>query len=143
MERNKAINLIAAVLSLISVKSFSFDWDYSEALFDFSYESIFGSKEDFESWKLAPLNHLRKDFDSAVSSEPKILSSTRTQIRDQYSITEIAMVFPNLRNDGGDLAYTVVHVKPNIIKSRKVVLAINGHGEVGGDGNGQAPSKAF
>lgn len=135
---------LAAIYILLSVvPAPAFDWDYSEAKFDLTTEAVLGSASDFERWKQGPLDYLGQKFQHAIPAEPVLVSSGPTEKKNGYTLTPVELVFPKITARRDDLHYVVVIARPENPKPRPVIIAINGHSEVGGEGHGQAPETLF
>jgi hypothetical protein len=121
----------------------AFDWDYSDARFDLTSNAILGDQQEFENWRAEPLEYLKHQFLTSVVTEPSIVKFDEPIRRDGYSLAAVEMVFPGIQRNGGDLRYVAVIARPDRQRHALAIVAINGHGEVGGEGHGQAPKTLF
>lgn len=121
----------------------AFDWDYKDVQFDLTEEAILGTKDDFLTWRERPLRYIRDKFEVAVPADPLLVHVGSAEDRGGYSLTPVELTFPDLEKDGGDLHYVVAIAKPTVTNGLPTIIAINGHGEVGGEGHGQMPEKLF
>ena len=133
---------ISLLLSGISSAS-AFDWDYSNVKYDLTMDAVFGSKVDFQKWTAEPRQYLKEKFDSAITIEPQIVRIDPPVARDGYTLTDVEMLFPGVEKDGKDLQFVLMIARSDHPRSAPTVIAMNGHGEVGGEGHGQAPDGLF
>ncbi|WP_316200635.1 MULTISPECIES: hypothetical protein [unclassified Bradyrhizobium] len=136
--------LASNLVSLCSNQASAFDWDYKDARFDLSASAILGDRAAFESWRNEPLNYIKEQFEGAVNVAPELVGVHDPIKKAGFAIEQIDLLFPHVAQDGADLRYTVAVARPdNPNPDLPTIVAINGHGEVGGEGSGQAPTTLF
>ncbi|MGM5050283.1 hypothetical protein AB8A20_15530 [Tardiphaga sp. 604_B6_N1_1] len=138
-----AVILVAVLLILVIQPAGAFDWDYKDAQFDLTAPAVMGDAAAFESWRKEPLGYLKARFEASVKSDPMMQDSKEFSRRDGYTLMIISFIFPRLTVDGDDLLYEALIAKPDQPRPAPTIIAINGHGEVGGEGHGQAPITMF
>src|SRR5581483_7543435 len=144
MNRTLMIFLILIPVLFSPNKAGAFDWDYKDAKFDLTASSILGERSEFENWRQAPLTYLREQFAHAIETAPVVIGTGRTIKRNGFSIEHIDLLFANVAESGADLHYSVAVATPDAPNAElPTLIAINGHGEVGGEGHGQAPTTLF
>jgi len=122
----------------------AFDWNYATSRFDLTPEAVLGTLDDFQGWATKPRGYLAPKFQAAIPARPQLISRQIAEQREAYVIEHVTFSFPAICRDGANLDYTVSLALPREAGTgRRLALAINGHGEVGGEGRGQAPVGMF
>ncbi len=132
-----AIKSISLIVCLFASPASAFDWDYSEARFDLTYSAVNGSTQDFHIWRREPFEYLKEQFLGAIEGQPEIQEESKPKQYTGYKVKTVVLRFPHLSSGGADLIYTVLIATPDKPRAAPTVIAINGHGEVGGEGSGE------
>jgi hypothetical protein len=123
----------------------AFDWDYSDFRFDLTEQAVFGSSRDVKEWQKAP----RESFvaqAARVGGAPARLVSSTESTNGKTRRTDVVIRFPAITDDRADLEYHVVILAPSgpgKAPPRWPIVALDGHGDVNGEGHGQAPLRMF
>jgi hypothetical protein len=139
----KVLLFTALVLAVSFGRANAFDWDYSDAKFDLTADAVLGDQHAFEKWRAEPLAYIKEYFDKVITVDPKVIKYDEPFKRNGYALTAVEMIFPGIQRDGGDLHYVALIARPEKQQHEVAIIAINGHGEVGGEGHGQAPLSMF
>lgn len=138
---------LAAVLVFLvaggAEKATAFEYDYSKVKYDLTEKAVLGSKSDFEQWRQEPLSYIRDKFQNVALPDPEIVSRGAPTRKDGYTLTPVELIFRKATNTGENLQYVAVIARPDVPKPLPVLIAINGHSDVGGEGHGQAPATVF
>jgi hypothetical protein len=128
---------------MLAVTAWAFDYDYSAVRFDLTHDAIFGTAEDFAEWREGPYAYMKEKFQGLPFNAPYVDAVEFEDRRDRYVLMSVRLIFPAWEPDGSPFSYSVLIAQPPASNGRPAILAINGHGEVGGEGRGQAPVGLF
>lgn len=136
--------ILALVIACGSVNAWAFDWDYSAFRFDLTETAVLGSARDVTQWQEAPRQHFREQA-AAVGGGPARLVSWTVTTDGGATRKEAVVRFPGVTDSGADLDYHVVLLAPSKPRGgpRWPVVALDGHGDVNGEGSGRAPKRMF
>lgn len=142
----RALARFALVLAALVAPgaAFAFDWDYSAFRFDLTEQAVMGTANDVRQWQKAPRQSFLEQAALVGGSPARLISSTDS-LDGPAKRTDVVIRFPAVTDAGGDLDYHVVILAPARPAKgpRWPVVALDGHGDVNGEGHGQAPVRLF
>ncbi|MFS8147115.1 hypothetical protein [Rhizobium sp. BR 249] len=135
---------VGAIISICAATpGYAFDWDYSHVKYDLTTDAVLGSAQDFQAWTSEPRKYLKEKFEAAITIEPQVVAVGKPRAMVGYTLTDVDLLFPAVEKNGSDLHMVLLLARPNRPKDGPAIVAMNGHGEVGGEGHGQAPEGLF
>lgn len=122
----------------------AFDWDYASFRFDLTEAAVLGSAADVRQWQKAPRQSFLDQAALVGGAPARVVSSTQS-LDGPAKRTDVVIRFPAVTDAGADLDYHVVILAParGGRGPRWPVVALDGHGDVNGEGRGQAPVRMF
>ncbi len=121
----------------------AFDWDYSSFRYELTNKAVSGSKADFLDWTKSPRESFTELAGRAVENGNFSLIKRVERDGDVARFTELTFRIEGVA-DSTALTYAVVVAVPKRRSGNVIpIVAFDGHGDCGGECNGDAPKRMF